>query len=322
MKFDGTGADQFQKATTQLATQSSPKNQFAIVLDGKVVSAPSVSTAISGGNAEINGANINETSAKELANQLKFGALPVSFDVSSVDAVSASLGDEQLQAGLIAGLIGLILVLAYSFFYYRGLGIVVVGSLLAAVIITWGTIVLLGQTVGFAMNLPGIAGAIVAIGVTADSFIVYFERIRDEIRDGHSLRHSIQSGWNKARGTIVMADSVQLLSAVVLFILAIGAVKGFAFTLGVTTAIDLFIVFFFTHPLVTLLGRTKFFGEGHRFSGFEPEHLGVSRASLIGRRRARSRSGRRTSGSSRTGSDTDAPGDDEGDKPASGSKES
>lgn len=296
MKFDGTGADEFLKATTQLATQQSPKNQFAIVLDGKVVSAPSVSTAISGGNAEINGANINETTAKELANQLKFGALPVSFDVSSVEAVSASLGDEQLQAGLIAGIIGLVLVVAYSFFYYRGLGIVVVGSLLAAVVITWGTIVLLGQTVGFAMNLPGIAGAIVAIGVTADSFIVYFERIRDEIRDGHSLRHSIQSGWNKARGTIVMADSVQLLSAVVLFILAIGAVKGFAFTLGVTTAIDLFIVFFFTHPLVTLLGRTKFFGEGHRFSGFEPEHLGVSRASLIGRRRRRSRSAQRRGG--------------------------
>ncbi len=294
MKFDSTGADQFQQATAQLATQTSPMNQFAIVLDGKVVSAPSVSESITGGQAQISGSNIDESSASELANQLKFGALPVSFDVSSVDAVSASLGDEQLQAGLIAGIIGLALVVAYSFVYYRGLGIVVVGSLLAAIVITWGTIVLLGQTVGFAMNLPGIAGAIVAIGVTADSFIVYFERIRDEIRDGHSLRHSIQSGWAKARGTIVMADSVQLLSAVVLFVLAIGAVKGFAFTLGVTTAIDLFIVFFFTHPVVTLLGRTKFFGEGRRFSGFEPEHLGVSRASLIGRRGTRG--GRRGTG--------------------------
>ncbi len=285
LKFDSEGTDRFSQATTQLAQQTSPMNQFAIVLDGKVVSAPSVSSAITGGSAEISGGNINETTAKQLANELKFGALPVSFDVSSVDSVSASLGGDQLQAGIIAGLIGLLFVVLYSFFYYRGLGVVVVGSLTAAALVTWATIVLLGTTVGFAMNLPGIAGAIVAIGVTADSFIVYFERIRDEIRDGYSLRHSIQSGWQKARGTIVMADAVQLLSAVVLFILAIGEVKGFAFTLGVTTGIDLFVVFFFTHPLVTLLGRTHFFGTGQRFSGFEPEHLGVSRASLTGQRR-------------------------------------
>ncbi|MPM66297.1 Protein translocase subunit SecD [bioreactor metagenome] len=123
-----------------------------------------------------------------------------------------------------------------------------------------------------------------AIGVTADSFVVYFERIRDEIRDGHSLHHSIQSGWHKARGTILMADGVQLLAAVVLYFLAIGSVKGFAFTLGVTTAIDLLLVIFFTHPLMTLLGRTTFFGEGHKNSGLDPQHLGVSRASLLGRR--------------------------------------
>ncbi|SER54869.1 preprotein translocase subunit SecD [Propionibacterium cyclohexanicum] len=287
LEFDSAGADRFSQATTHLAQQSSPMNQFAIVLDGKVISAPSVSSAITGGSAQISGGNINATTSKALANELKFGALPVSFDVSSVDSVSASLGGDQLQAGLIAGLIGLGLVIVYSFLYYRGLGIVVVGSLGAAALVTWAVIVLLGATVGFAMNLPGIAGAIVAIGVTADSFIVYFERIRDEIRDGFSLPHSIQSGWGKARGTIVMADAVQLLSAVVLFILAIGEVKGFAFTLGVTTAIDLFVVFFFTHPLVTLLGRTHFFGTGQRFSGFEPEHLGVSRASLLGRRRTR-----------------------------------
>lgn len=288
LKFDGQGAQEFEKTTAKLTTLQSPNNMLGIVLDGKVVSSPGVNNgAIADGSASISGGNINEESARELANQLKYGALPVNFTPSSVDTVSASLGDEQLQAGLIAGIIGLALVVAYSFFYYRGLGVVVIGSLCAAVLITWGTIVLLGGTVGFAMNLPGIAGAIVAIGITADSFIVYFERIRDEIRDGHSLRHSIQSGWFKARGTIVMADAVQLLSAVVLFVLAIGAVKGFAFTLGVTTAIDLFIVFFFTHPLVTLLGRTEFFGRGHRFSGFEPEHLGVSRASLIGRGRLR-----------------------------------
>ena len=294
LDFDSTGADQFGQATSRLATQQSPLNEFAIVLDGKVISAPQASEAITSGSAQISGGDINQDTATTLANQLKYGALPISFDVSSVDTVSPTLGGDQLTAGLIAGAIGLALVLLYSFVYYRGLGIVVTGSLVAAAVITWATLVLLGTTVGFAMNLPGIAGAIVAIGVTADSFIVYFERIRDEIRDGHSLAHSIQSGWTKARGTVVMADAVQLLSAVVLFFLAMGTVKGFAFTLGVTTAIDLFIVFFFTHPLVTLLGRTRFFGQGSRFSGFEPEHLGVTRASLIGRRRTHS--GRRTGG--------------------------
>ncbi|MFZ2625316.1 MAG: protein translocase subunit SecD [Propionibacterium sp.] len=301
LKFDSEGTDRFSKATTQLAQQTSPMNQFAIVLDGKVVSAPSVSQAITGGSAEISGGNINESSSKALANELKFGALPVSFDVSSVDSVSASLGGDQLQAGIIAGLIGLLFVVLYSFFYYRGLGVVVVGSLVAAALVTWATIVLLGTTVGFAMNLPGIAGAIVAIGVTADSFIVYFERIRDEIREGHSLQHSIQSGWHKARGTIVMADAVQLLSAVVLFVLAIGEVKGFAFTLGVTTGIDLFVVFFFTHPMVTLLGRTHFYGTGQRFSGFEPEHLGVSRASLTGQRRLHTKQARTRGGTPAAG---------------------
>ncbi|WP_316669074.1 protein translocase subunit SecD [uncultured Propionibacterium sp.] len=295
LSFDETGRDEFSQATTRLATQKSPLNEFAIVLDGEVISAPQVSEAIVSGSAQISGGNINQDTATTLANQLKYGALPIAFDVSSVDTVSPTLGGDQLTAGLIAGAIGLVLVLIYSFVYYRGLGIVVTGSLGAAAIITWATLVLLGTAVGFAMNLPGIAGAIVAIGVTADSFIVYFERIRDEIRDGYSLSHSIQSGWTKARGTIVMADAVQLLSAAVLFILAMGTVKGFAFTLGVTTAIDLFIVFFFTHPLVTLLGRMKFFGQGRRFSGFEPEHLGVSRASLVGRRRARGpATGRRT----------------------------
>ncbi|RLP11504.1 protein translocase subunit SecD [Propionibacterium australiense] len=287
LDFDETGADQFGEATTYLATQQSPRNQFAIVLDGQVISAPQVSEAIVSGSAQISGGNINQESATALASQLKYGALPIAFDVSSVDTVSPTLGGDQLTAGLIAGAIGLGLVLLYSFLYYRGLGVVVAGSLVAAAVVTWATLVLLGTAVGFAMNLPGIAGAIVAIGVTADSFIVYFERIRDEIRDGYSLRHSIQSGWTKARGTVVMADAVQLLSAAVLFILAMGTVKGFAFTLGVTTGIDLFIVFFFTHPLVTLLGNTKFFGQGRRFSGFEPEHLGVSRASLTGQRRAR-----------------------------------
>lgn len=240
------------------------------MLDREVISAPSVSERITGGKASISGTGITESTAKALATTLRYGSLPVDLETSSVDTVSPVLGGNQMTAGIIAGIVGLALVIAYSLLYYRGLTIVVAGSLLAAAAVTYAVMVLLGSAVGFALNLPGIAGAIVAIGVTADSFVVYFERIRDEIRDGHSLHHSIQSGWHKARGTILMADGVQLLAAVVLYFLAIGSVKGFAFTLGVTTAIDLLLVIFFTHPLMTLLGRTTFFGEGHKNSGLIP----------------------------------------------------
>ena len=174
--------------------------------------------------------------------------------------------------------------MAYAFAYYRGLGFVVLGSLLVAAVSTYASMVLLGSVVGFTLNLPAIAGAIVAIGITADSFVIYFERIRDEIREGRSLRSAIESGWAKARSTIVVADLVSLLSASVLFVLAVGGVKGFAFMLGLTTLIDLAVIFFFTHPLMQLLGRTKFFGEGHKLSGLDAKHMGVSRDSLLGRR--------------------------------------
>lgn len=284
LSFDDQGSATFADATEALSANQQPQNQFAIVLDSEVISAPSVSERISGGQASISGTGITEDTAKALASTLRYGSLPVDLETSSVDTVSPALGGNQMTAGLIAGLIGLALVLVYSLVYYRGLTLVVAGSLVAAATVTYAVMVLLGSAVGFALNLPGIAGAIVAIGVTADSFVVYFERIRDEIRDGHSLRHSIQSGWHKARGTILMADGVQLLAAVVLYFLAIGSVKGFAFTLGVTTAIDLLLVIFFTHPLMTALGRTKFFGQGHKNSGLDPAHLGVSRASLLGRR--------------------------------------
>jgi preprotein translocase subunit SecD len=192
-----------------------------------------------------------------------------------VSNVSATLGGEQLDAGIVAGLIGLCLVVGYCFLYYRGLGIVVVTSLLVAAAITYEVMVLLGESVGFALNLPGIAGAIVAIGVTADSFVIYFERIRDEVRDGRSLRTAIETGWRRARQTVLIADAVSMLSAIILFILAIGAVKGFAFTLGLTTLIDVLVVFMFTKPLLALLARTKFFGGGHPLSGLDPAHLGV-----------------------------------------------
>ena len=238
LEFNSTAAATFEQVTKEISTRTSPQNQFAIVLDGDVITAPYVSNAIPGGRAQISG-SFTQQSATELANVLKYGALPLAFDVSSVDTVSAKLGGEQLEAGIIAGIIGLVLVIAYSVIYYRALALVVVSSLVVAFGITYAFIVLLGQAMGFALNLPGVAGLIVAIGVTADSFVIYFERIRDEVRDGRSLRTAIEVGWVRSRRTILVADGVSLLSAVVLFILAIGAVKGFAFTLGLTTLIDL-----------------------------------------------------------------------------------
>lgn len=285
LEFSAEGSAAFRAATSALYTKNPPENQFAIVLDSKVVVAPAPNGPISGG-AEISG-NYNLQNATQLANILKYGALPLAFDVSQVETVSATLGGEQLSGGIIAGIIGLVLVISYSIIYYRALGIVVIGSLVAAAAITYSSMVLLGEAVGFALNLPGIAGAIVAIGLTADSFIIYFERIRDEIREGRSLRTAIETGWQRARSTIVIADMVSVLSAVVLFFLAVGGVKGFAFTLGLTTIIDLAVVFWFTKPLMSLLGRTKFFGQGHKLSGLDPEHMGVSRESLLGRRSRR-----------------------------------
>ena len=281
LEFNSEGATIFEKATAALAKKPEPQNSFAVVLDSRVISYPSIDplktpNGIPGGRAEISG-SFTQASASELANVLKYGALPLTFDLSEVSNVSPTLGGEQLRAGIIAGLIGLALVVVYSLFYYRALALVVVASLALAAAITYPLLVLLGESVGFALNLPGIAGAIVAIGVTADSFIIYFERIRDEVREGRSLRSAIETGWHGSKRTILVADAVSLLSAIVLFILAIGAVKGFAFTLGLTTVIDILIVFFFTKPLVTLLGRTKYFGEGRRFSGFEPEHMGIER---------------------------------------------
>jgi len=294
LEFNATGAEQFRIVTTHLNEQTSPQNQFGIVLDGVVISSPEVTNgAIPGGRASISG-SFTQASATELANVLSYGALPLSFTTSNVESISPKLGGEQLHAGIIAGIIGLLLVVAYCLLYYRGLAIVVTMSLVVAGLLTWSSIVLLGQAVGFALNLPGIAGAIVAIGITADSFIVYFERIRDEVREGRGLRTAIETGWVRSRRTILAADSVSLLSAVVLFVLSFGAIQGFAFTLGLTTLIDLAVVFFFTKPAMTLLGRTKFFGQGHRFSGFEAEHMGASKAPLHnGRRRTAATAGGR-----------------------------
>nr|WP_269779143.1 protein translocase subunit SecD [Propioniciclava soli] len=286
LQFNDVGTGIFSTVSSDLAARTEPQNQFAIVLDSQVISAPRMNEPIPNGQAQISG-DFTQQTANDLANVLRYGALPLAFDLSEVSNVSPTLGGEQLSAGLIAGAIGLILVIGYAVFYYRALSAVVIGSLAVAAVLTYQFMVLLGEGMGFALNLPGIAGVIVAIGMTADSFIIFFERIRDEVREGRSLRSAIETGWVGSRKTILIADAVSLLSAVVLFILAIGSVRGFAFTLGLTTLIDIAVVFWFTKPLMTLLGRTRYFGEGRRFSGFEPEHLGATqRGRGLSRRRA------------------------------------
>ncbi|MFI6108491.1 protein translocase subunit SecD [Streptomyces sp. NPDC051310] len=272
--FTDKGTKKFAQTTGKLASQAPPQNQFAIMLDGQVVSAPSVSSAIGGGSAEISG-SFNQDSATDLANILSYGALPLSFVEESVTTVTAALGGEQLKAGLIAGAIGLALVVIYLVVYYRGLSVIALLSLLASAILTYALMSLLGPAIGFALNLPAVCGAIVAIGITADSFIVYFERVRDEIREGRTLRPAVERAWPRARRTILVSDFVSFLAAAVLFIVTVGKVQGFAFTLGLTTLLDVVVVFLFTKPLMTLFARTKFFGSGHPWSGLDPKRLGA-----------------------------------------------
>lgn len=282
LDFTNEGADTFQSVSERLVTLPSPQNQFGIVLDGLVISAPSMNAVITNGQAEISG-NFTRESSATLSSQLNFGALPLTFDVQSQEQISATLGADQLQKGLIAGIIGLILVAIYSVFQYRALGLLTLGSLIIAGLVTYGVITLLSWTYGYRLSLPGVAGLIVAIGITADSFIVYFERVRDEIRDGRGLTAAVDRGWDRARRTIIASDVVNFLAAAILYLLAVGGVQGFAFTLGLTTLVDLIIVFFFTHPMMQLLARTKFFGEGHPASGMDPRRLGVESIRYAGR---------------------------------------
>ncbi|WP_406425989.1 protein translocase subunit SecD [Streptomyces sp. NBC_01589] len=273
MDFTDKGSKKFQQITSKLSQQQSPMNQFAIALDGEVVSAPQVNETLSG-SAEISG-SFTQQSAQDLANVLSYGALPLSFDEDTVTTVTAALGGEQLQAGLIAGAIGLALVVIYLVAYYRGLALIALLSLLVSGILTYTLMSLLGPAIGFALNLPAVCGAIVAIGITADSFIVYFERIRDEIRDGRTLRPAVERAWPRARRTILVSDFVSFLAAAVLFIVTVGKVQGFAFTLGLTTLLDVVVVFLFTKPVMTLMARTKFFSGGHPWSGLDPKRLGA-----------------------------------------------
>lgn len=274
LDFSSDGGKKFAQVTSDVVNFPAPQNQLAIVLDGLVVSAPRINEAITGGQAQITG-NFTQLEAQDLANVLKYGSLPLAFERGEVQQISATLGAEQLDAGLLAGIIGLMLVIGYAMVYYRGLGIVAVGSLVVATYINLFAFALLSEWIGFTLTLAGIAGAIVSIGITADSFVLYFERLRDEVREGKSIKTAVETAWVRARRTIVVSDVVSLIAAVLLYIFAVGGVRGFAFTLGLSTLIDLLVVFFFSKPLVVLLSRMAYFQKGARFSGMSRRSLGL-----------------------------------------------
>ncbi len=284
LTFNDEGSQSFAETTSRLFTygQGSAQNRFAILLDGEVITAPSVNSVITNGSASITGSFTTE-SAETLANQLKFGALPISFQVQTSEQISPTLGGEQLRLGVIAGIIGLLLVFGYSLVQYRALGLVTIGSLTIAALMAYGAVTFLGWSNNFRLTMAGVTGLIVAIGITADSFIVYFERIRDEVRAGRPLRYAVDTGWVRARQTILISDAVNLIAAGVLYFLSESSVRAFAFALGLTTVIDLIVVFMFTHPVVSILANTRFFGEGHRWSGMDPERLGAKRSTYLGR---------------------------------------
>jgi preprotein translocase subunit SecD len=273
LSFKGKGPEEWRKVTTTAFNSQAPRNQVAVVLDGVVITAPNITEPIPGGRAEITG-GFTQVTADALAGQLKYGALPLKFQRSSIETVSSALGQDQLMGGLIAGAIGLGLVILYSLLYYLGLGIVSVLSLVVASVITYQAVVLLGHNANFRLSLPHIIGLVVSIGITADSFIVYFERIRDEMKEGRrTLRAAVEVAWVRARRTILIADAVMFIAAVVLYFLAVGGVAGFAFAMGLTTLIDVLVVFFFTKPFIALLARVKFFAKGHKLSGLDAERM-------------------------------------------------
>ena len=275
LEFDPVGSTAFATVTQRLFPLDQPRNQFAITLDGFVITAPTTQAVISNGSAQITG-SFDRDSSKVLADQLKYGSLPIGFEVQSQENISATLGQDQLTGGLIAGLIGLILVVIYSAFQYRGLAIVTIGSLLVAAILVYLLIAFLSWRQGYRLSLAGVAGLIVSIGITVDSFIIYFERVRDEIREGRNLEQAVENGWKRSIRTILASDAVSFTAAAVLFFLTVGNVRGFAFTLGLTTLVDLIVVLLFTHPLLRLLARTKFFSSGHPWSGFDSKALKAS----------------------------------------------
>jgi preprotein translocase subunit SecD len=285
LTLKSTGAKEYADISREMVNLSEPQNQLAATLDSKVIVAPRFNEAILDGRASITG-GFTIQGARDLAQQLKFGALPLSFDLQTREQISPTLGSEQLKYGLIAGLVGLLLVVFYSLLQYRVLGLVTIASIVLAGLLTYLAITILGWSHNYRLDMAGVTGLIIAIGFTADSFIVYFERIRDELRAGRSLESAVATGWNRAKRTILAADGVNFLAALVLYLLASAGVRGFAFTLGLTTLIDLLVVFLFSHPLVAMLARRKFFRDGHKWSGLDPSTLGVEkRTTYAGRGR-------------------------------------
>ncbi|WP_067564054.1 protein translocase subunit SecD [Nocardia acidivorans] len=255
--FKSGGADTWGKLTTEYYNK-----QLAFVLDTKVVSAPVVQQGGQyGGSTSISGPGINKSTAQELGNTLKYGSLPLSFQTSEAETVSATLGLSSLRAGLIAGAIGLVAVLLYCLLYYRMLGFLAGFSLVAAGVAVYALIVLLGRSIGFTLDLAGIAGLIIGIGMTADSFVVFFERIKDQMRGGRSFRSAVPRGWQRAQRTNLSGKTVSLIASAVLYILAAGQVKGFAFTLGLTTVLDIIVLYLVTSPLLMLASRSAFWAK-------------------------------------------------------------
>jgi preprotein translocase subunit SecD len=284
LSFNSEGAAEYADISREMVALPEPQNQLAATLDSKVIVAPRFQSAILDGRASITG-GFTLDEARSLADQLKFGALPISFTLQTSTDISPTLGADQLRYGLIAGLVGLLLVVVYSVLQYRLLGLVTIASIGLAALLTYLVVTILGWSHNYRLDMAGVTGLIVAIGFTADSFIVYFERIRDELREGRSLQSAVETGWNRAKRTILAADSVNFIAALVLYLLATSSVRGFAFTLGLTTILDLIIVFLFTHPIVALLARRPFFRDGHPWSGLDPRRLGAKTTRYAGRGR-------------------------------------
>ncbi|WP_328530341.1 protein translocase subunit SecD [Nocardioides sp. NBC_00368] len=276
LDFKSKGNKVFADTTGAIAGTG---EQFAIVLDAKVISAPTADSRISGG-AQISG-DFTQESAAALANNLKYGSLPLDFPDDGIQTrvIGPTLAGNQLTAGLWAGLVGLILVVIYSIIYYRGMSIVVIGSLAVAGAATYGMILLLSETAGVTLDLPGVAGLIVGIGITADSFIILYERMRDDMREGRSMRVAVDTAWPRARNTCLASDGVSFLAAFVLYVFATNEVKGFAFMLGLTTVIDVLVFFWFTHPMTKLMAGWGFYNKGHVLSGMDKRAIGMMPAS-------------------------------------------
>lgn len=274
IEFDALGTQQFRTVTERLITFQGIQNQFAIVLDGSVISAPRTLAAITNGQPQISGSFTQET-AQVLADQLRFGALPIGFELQSQENISATLGISQLESGIIAGVIGLLLVMGYALFQYRALGGVIIASLMVAAVLSYLVILYLSNQQGYRLSLAGVAGLIISVGVIADGFIVYFERVRDELRDGRSLPNAVEAGWTRAFRTILISNVVSFIGAAVLYVLAVGNVRGFAFTLGIMTLVNIVIVTLMTYPMLRLVARTEFFASGNPLSGLDPKALGA-----------------------------------------------